>query len=170
MLSVDVGAIVDGYYGDNARDLRRRHDLRRGAAAARRDRGVARGRNRAVRARATASSTSAHAVQAVAEAAGFSVVREYVGHGIGRAMHEDPNVPNYGTAGQGPAARGRAWSWRSSRWSTSGQAAVESLPDGWTVVTQGRLAVGALRAHGGDHRGRSADSDGGVDRRVSVGE
>ena len=44
------------------------------------------------------------AVQAVAEAAGFSVVREYVGHGIGRAMHEDPNVPNYGTRGQGPRA------------------------------------------------------------------
>ena len=45
------------------------------------------------------------AVQAVAEAAGFSVVREYVGHGIGRAMHEDPQVPNYGQAGTGPTLK-----------------------------------------------------------------
>src|SRR5207237_8437713 len=43
-----------------------------------------------------------HAVQSVAEAAGFSVVREYVGHAIGTAMHEKPEVPNYGEPGKGP--------------------------------------------------------------------
>ena len=43
-----------------------------------------------------------HAVQEVAEAAGFSVVREYAGHGVGRALHEDPQVPNYGDPGRGP--------------------------------------------------------------------
>ena len=46
-----------------------------------------------------------HAVQEVAEAAGFSVVREYVGHAIGRAMHEEPEVPNYGEPGKGPKLR-----------------------------------------------------------------
>ena len=46
-----------------------------------------------------------HAVQAVAEAAGFSVVREYVGHAIGTAMHEEPQVPNFGRPGQGTAPR-----------------------------------------------------------------
>ena len=58
------------------------------------------------------------AVQRHVEAHGFSVVREFVGHGIGTALHEEPQIPNYGTPGRG---RGwpRGWSWRSSRWSTS---------------------------------------------------
>ena len=59
------------------------------------------------------------AVQTVAEGAGFSVVREYVGHAIGTAMHEDPQVPNYWPGRPGPAAQGRAWCSRSSPWSTA---------------------------------------------------
>ncbi len=54
---------------------------------------------------ATASATSAHAVQEVVEAAGLSVVREYTGHGIGQAMHEPPDVPNYGGPGKGSTPR-----------------------------------------------------------------
>ena len=56
------------------------------------------------------------AVEDVAEAAGFSVVREYVGHGIGTAMHEEPQVPNYGPPGPGAEAQGGPASSRSSRW------------------------------------------------------
>ena len=82
------------------------------------------------------------AVQQVAEGAGFSVVREYVGHGIGRAMHEDPQVPNYGSPGRGlslkpglviavePMVNIGGWETR-------------QLDDGWTVVT----ADGSLSAH-----------------------
>ena len=101
---MDVGAIVDGYYGDNARtfavgtisdEAQRLLDATEASLAA----GIAE-----CGGRATTCSTSARRCRSVAEAAGFSVVREYVGHGIGRAMHEDPNVPNYGTRGQGPAA------------------------------------------------------------------
>ena len=53
-------------------------------------------------------------VQEMCEAEGFGVVREFVGHGIGRAMHEDPQVPNFGARGKGPGSR-RVWCWRSSR-------------------------------------------------------
>jgi methionyl aminopeptidase len=81
-------------------------------------------------------------VQAVAEAEGFSIVREYVGHGIGRAMHEDPNVPNYGTPGKGPLLRS-GMVLAIEPMVNEGLAAVESLPDGWTVVTRD----GSLSAH-----------------------
>ena len=55
------------------------------------------------------------AIQRVAEGAGLSVVRSLVGHGVGRSMHEDPQVPNYGRPGTRAAAARRAWSWPSSR-------------------------------------------------------
>jgi methionyl aminopeptidase len=83
-----------------------------------------------------------HAVQQVAEGAGFSVVREYVGHGVGRALHEDPQIPNYGEPGRGPAIRPglvvavepmvNVGGWRT-----------RLLADGWTVVTED----GSLSAH-----------------------
>ncbi len=55
---------------------------------------------------ATASAIVSHAIQRVAEEAGLSVVRSLVGHGVGRSMHEDPQVPNYGKPGKGPLLRG----------------------------------------------------------------
>ena len=83
-----------------------------------------------------------HAVEQVALGAGFEVVREYVGHGIGRAMHEDPQIPNYGDPGRGPELRSglvlaiepmvNVGDWRT-----------RVLADGWTVVT----ADGSLSAH-----------------------
>lgn len=82
------------------------------------------------------------AVEQVARGAGFEVVREYVGHGIGRNMHEDPQVPNYGRPGRGPVLKPglvvavepmvNAGGWETSL-----------LPDGWTVVTED----GSLSAH-----------------------
>jgi methionyl aminopeptidase len=82
------------------------------------------------------------AVQQVAEGAGFSVVREYVGHGVGRALHEDPQIPNYGEPGRGPVMKpGLVIAVEPmvnvGGWETS------VLADDWTVVTQD----GSLSAH-----------------------
>ncbi len=160
VLSVDVGAIVGGYYGDNAATFAV------GAVSAEAQRLLD----------ATAASLQAgiaqcvpgnrlfdigHAVQTVAEGAGFSVVREYVGHGIGRNMHEDPNVPELRARRQGPEARrghgagDRADGQPRRR---AGRVAAGRL-DGRDA---GRIAVGALRAHGRHHGGRPARADGGV--------
>ncbi len=57
-----------------------------------------------------------HAVQQHVESHGFGVVRAFVGHGIGRALHEEPQVPNFGDAGPGAVSSSRAWCWPSSRW------------------------------------------------------
>jgi methionyl aminopeptidase len=83
-----------------------------------------------------------HAVQQVAEGAGFSVVREYVGHGIGQSLHEDPQVPNHGEPGRGPELRpGLVLAVEPmvnlGSWET------RVLDDQWTVVT----ADGSLSAH-----------------------
>ena len=141
ILSVDVGAVVDGYYGDNARtfpvgtissEARRLLEV----TAASLDAGIAQCiiGNRLF--------DIGHAIQQVAEAAGLGVVREYVGHGIGRSMHEDPNVPNYGLAGKGPRLE-EGMVFAIEPMINLGGKEVESLPDGWTVVTQD----GSLSAH-----------------------
>jgi methionyl aminopeptidase len=141
IISVDVGAIVDGYYGDNARTfpvgpVSETAVQLLEATKASLEAGIAE-----TRAGNHLFDIGA-AVQAVAEGAGFSVVREYVGHGIGRAMHEDPNVPNYGQAGKGPRLEvGMVLAIEPMV--NEGEAAVESLPDGWTVVTRD----GGLSAH-----------------------
>jgi methionyl aminopeptidase len=83
-----------------------------------------------------------HAVQQVVEGAGFSVIREYVGHGIGQSLHEDPQIPNYGDPGRGPSLRpGMVLAIEPmvnlGGWET------RVLGDQWTVVT----ADGGLSAH-----------------------
>jgi len=141
ILSVDCGAIVDGYYGDSAMTFpvgqvsavaRRLMDATREALEA----GIAR-----CRPGMRLGDVSA-AVQAVAEGSGFSVVREYVGHGIGRSMHEDPQVPNYGRVGTGPTLK-EGMVFAIEPMVNAGGASVRSLDDGWTVVTED----GSLSAH-----------------------
>ena len=141
ILSVDVGAIVEGFHGDSAftvgvgpisDDARRLIEATRQAL----ERGIAQ-----VRHGARVGDIS-NAVQTYAEGLGYSVVRQYVGHGIGRAMHEDPQVPNYGEPGRGFALRkGMAVAIEPmlniGGWETT------VLRDGWTVVT----ADGSLSAH-----------------------
>ncbi len=141
IVGIDVGAIVDGWHADAAvsvpvgkvkpeaaKLLRVTEEaLRRGIAAARPG-----GRLGDIGA----------AVQEYAEQNGYSVVRNYVGHGIGRAMHEPPQVPNYGTAGQGrPISVGLCIAVEPML--NAGGAGTRVKPDGWTVVT----ADGSLSAH-----------------------
>jgi len=141
ILSVDVGAIVDGYYGDSAMtfavgevsaDTRRLLD----ATSASLQAGIASCRE------GMRLYDISNAVQRVAEDAGFSVVREYVGHGIGRQMHEEPQVPNFGPAGTGPTLK-TGMVLAIEPMINAGGAAVRSLDDGWTVVTED----GSLSAH-----------------------
>jgi methionyl aminopeptidase len=83
-----------------------------------------------------------HAVQRHVEANGFSVVREFVGHGIGSALHEDPQIANYGEPGRGPRlAEGMVLAIEPMV--NMGRSAVKVLPDGWTAVTKD----GSLSAH-----------------------
>jgi len=134
IISIDVGAIVDGYYGDAAYTfpvgeivpdvaglLRATHEsLNAGIARC------------VVGMRLYDIS---NAVQQVAEGAGYGVVREYVGHGIGRAMHEDPQIPNFGPADRGPVLKA-GMVFAIEPMVNQGGAPVRTLEDGWTVVTQ----------------------------------
>jgi methionyl aminopeptidase len=83
-----------------------------------------------------------HAVQTVAEAAGFGVVRELVGHGIGTQFHEEPQVPNYGSPRRGPRLL-EGMTIAIEPMITAGHYGTRTLPDKWTVVT----ADGSLAAH-----------------------
>ncbi len=133
IISIDCGAIVDGWHGDAAitvavggigdRD-RRLIDAAEAALAAGLARLVDGGSLGDVGA----------AVQASAEGAGYEVVREYVGHGIGRAMHEPPDVPNYGRAGRGPRLMvGQTFAVEPMIVDGAARTAVDG--DGWTVRT-----------------------------------
>ncbi len=83
-----------------------------------------------------------HAIQAHAEGAGFSVIRDFVGHGVGREMHEDPQIPNYGKPGKGPRlVAGMVFAIEPMI--CQGTYEVETLLNDWTVVT----ADGKLAAH-----------------------
>ena len=74
------------------------------------------------------------AVQSHAEKSGYSVVRDYVGHGIGRRMHEDPQIPNYGTPGKGPKIK-KGYVFAVEPMVNMGSYHTKTLKDGWTVVT-----------------------------------
>ena len=85
---------------------------------------------------------SGHAIQRWVEAHGFSVVREFVGHGIGASLHEEPQVPNYGEPGRGPRlVEGMVLAIEPMV--NMGRPAVKVLSDGWTAVTRD----GSLSAH-----------------------
>jgi len=141
ILSIDLGAIVGGYHGDAAvtlpvgRIADRAMDLLRVTEEAL-YKGIEQAR---VGARLL---DIGHAVQRHVEAHGFSVVREFVGHGIGVAMHEEPQIPNFGDPGRGPRlTEGMALAIEPMI--NLGKAAVKVLDDGWTAVTRD----GSLSAH-----------------------
>lgn len=141
IISIDIGAIVDGYYGDAARtfpvghasdDALRLLDIT--------ERSLHAGISTCVPGMRLYDIGAA--VQKVVESAGFSVVREYVGHGIGRQMHEEPQVPNYGTPGKGPTLQAGMVVAIEPMVNVGGPD-VRQLDDGWTVVTDD----GTLSAH-----------------------
>ena len=141
IVSVDVGAYIGGYHGDCAgtypcgqvsdealRLIRVTQDsFFEGLKFAREGYRL---------------SDISHAVQTFVEANGYSVVREYVGHGIGRNMHEAPEVPNYGKPGHGPRLL-RGMTLAVEPMVNAGTAAIKQMSDGWTVKT----ADGKYAAH-----------------------
>ncbi len=142
IVSVDCGAIVDGFYGDAAitvpvgdRVAPEATRLLRVTEASLHA-GIA-----AVRPGATLGDVGA-AVQKVVEAEGFSVVRDFVGHGIGSHMHEEPQVPNFGVAGRGMKLRA-GMVIAIEPMVNAGKPDVLVLDDGWTAVA----ADGSLSAH-----------------------
>ena len=94
-----------------------------------------------------------HAIQVATEEQGFSVVRSLVGHGVGRSMHEEPQIPNYGEPGRGPLlAEGMTFAIEPMI--TAGGADVVAGRRRVVDLQRGRLAGLALRAHRRDHRRR----------------
>ena len=141
ILSIDCGAIVEGYHGDAAFTM----PIGEVSAEAKRlveatERSLWKAIDQLVE--GNRLSDIGHAVQTVAEGAGFSVVREYVGHAIGTAMHEEPQVPNYGPPGRGPRLRA-GMVFAVEPMVNVGAPETRTLADGWTVVT----ADGSLSAH-----------------------
>lgn len=140
LVSIDVGAELDGYYADAARtfsvgpvseEAARLLEAGRSSLAA----GIER-----MRPGNHLYDISA-AVEEVAIAAGFSVVRDYVGHGIGREMHEEPQIPNYGQPTRGPRLEA-GMIFALEPMVNAGGYEVQVLDDGWTVVTKdGRLST-----------------------------
>jgi methionyl aminopeptidase len=141
VISIDCGAIIQGYHGDAAftagvgaisKEAQRLIDVTEASLFAGIEQMVEGNR----------ISDIGHAVQKVAEAAGFSVVREYVGHAIGTEMHEKPEVPNYGSPGKGAKLRaGNVFAVEPMV--NVGSPKTKLLDDGWSVLT----ADGSLSAH-----------------------
>jgi len=141
VVSIDVGASLDGYFGDSAVTLAVGQVSENAATLLRVTEEALYKAIERVRSGARISDIG-HAVQHHVEAYGFSVVREFVGHGIGQRMHEEPQVPNYGEPGRGPRlAEGMVLAIEPMV--NAGKAAVKVLADGWTAVTRD----GSLSAH-----------------------
>lgn len=154
VLSLDLGAEYQGFYGDAALTL----PVGRVSPAAERLLAVTAEALRLGIEQARPGNRLhdiSWAIQHCAEAAGYGVVRDYVGHGIGRAMHEDPQVPNFGKPGSGPRLQA-GMVLAIEPMVNAGGAAVEVLDDGWTVVTADRCLSAhfehtvAIRAEGPD--------------------
>ena len=141
ILSIDMGAKLDGFYGDCAVTVPIGTVSKEAAALLKVTEAALFHGIDAVKPGARVSDIGA-AVQRHVEAHGFSVVREFVGHGIGTALHEEPQVANYGPAGRGPRlSEGMVLAIEPMV--NAGQAAVKLLSDGWTAVTRD----GSLSAH-----------------------
>jgi methionyl aminopeptidase len=141
VISIDVGASLDGYYGDSAVTLAVGQVSEQAATLLRVTEESLYKAIERVRPGARVSDIG-HAVQQHVEAYGFSVVREFVGHGIGQRMHEEPQVPNYGEPGRGPRLT-EGMVLAIEPMVNAGKPAVKVLADGWTAVTRD----GSLSAH-----------------------
>lgn len=133
ILSVDVGACLDGFQGDAARTYLIGNVPEEVRSLVRVTRESFFAGLRYARAGNRIGDISA-AIQAHAEAHGYGVVREMIGHGIGREMHEEPNVPNYGRAGHGPRLE-KGMTIAIEPMINLGTARIRQLADGWTTIT-----------------------------------
>jgi methionyl aminopeptidase len=134
LVSLDFGVKYDGYYGDAAitvgvGEVGEKARALMAATEKSLYAGIAE-----VKAGKRLSDIS-HAVQTVVEGAGFGVIREFVGHGIGRSLHEDPQIPNFGPPDRGPTLQ-VGMTFAIEPMTSMGSWQVRILPDGWTAVTQ----------------------------------
>ncbi len=141
IISIDVGTIVEGFYGDAA------ITLPVGSITPEAERLLRVTEESLLRGIAQAHAGNrlydiSHAVQNHVESNGYSVVREFVGHGIGRSLHEDPQLPNFGPAGQGPRLKPGMVLAIEPMVNVGGYATI-TQDDNWTAVT----ADGSLSAH-----------------------
>jgi methionyl aminopeptidase len=141
IVSIDVGVSLKGYFGDSAVTFPVGSVSTEAATLLR---VTEEALYKAVERARPGSRVSdiGHAVQQYVEAHGFSVVREFVGHGIGQKMHEEPQIPNYGDPGRGPRLT-EGMVLAIEPMVNAGRPAVKVLTDGWTAVTRD----GSLSAH-----------------------
>jgi methionyl aminopeptidase len=141
LVTIDVGVTLDGYIADSAYtfgvgeiepEAQRLLDVAQGALAAGIEEAVVGNRVGDV----------SHAIQEVVEAAGFSVIRSLVGHGVGRYYHEDPHIPNFGEPGRGPRLSD-GMTIAIEPMITAGGSDVRVMEDGWTI----RTVDSSLSAH-----------------------
>ncbi len=133
IVSADIGALVDGYNGDAALTFpvgKVSEEIERLLKVT--EQSLYKGIEQAMPGNRLGAIS--HAVQVHAESAGFGVVRDYVGHGIGRRMHEDPQIPNFGPADQGPLLKA-GMVLAIEPMINLGTYKVKTLSDDWTVVT-----------------------------------
>ena len=133
IVGVDIGTVLDGFYGDAAMTIPV-GNVRAGNAHLLKvtEEALMLGIEKAVVGNRIGDISSA--IQVHVEKHGYSVVRAFVGHGIGRSLHEDPQVPNYGRAGQGPRLR-EGMTLAIEPMVNAGSPDVRILDDGWTAVT-----------------------------------
>jgi methionyl aminopeptidase len=134
LVSLDFGVKYDGYHGDAAITVPVGEvDPKAKALMEATERSLYAGI--AMVKKGNRLSDISHAVQDVVEGAGFGVVREFVGHGIGRALHEDPQIPNFGPPGRGPVLQ-PGITMAIEPMTSLGSWKVRILQDGWTAVTE----------------------------------
>jgi len=153
IVSLDIGVEYEGFIGDNAETVMVGvSDPGTVKLVRTAEKALAAAIEKAVEGRRL--SDISHAVESVVTTAGFSVVRDFVGHGIGRRMHEDPQIPNFGPPGKGPKLKA-GMTLAIEPMVNLGGAEVEVMSDGWTVLTKDRspsahvehtVAVGAREA------------------------
>jgi methionyl aminopeptidase len=141
IISIDVGALFNGFYSDSARTFPVGNVTNQAQALMDTTRqALAAGISRAYPGNRLSDISAA--VQEVVESAGFSVVRDFVGHGIGKGLHEDPQIPNFGKKGSGPVLK-EGMTFALEPMVNQGSWKVLVLDDGWTAVT----SDGSLSAH-----------------------
>lgn len=135
-VSTDVGAVINGFNGDSAKtfpvgevsvEMQELLDVT--------EQSLYKGIEKAIAGNRLGDISNA--VQTFAEKYGYGIVRDYVGHGIGRKMHEDPQIPNYGSAGRGPRLKS-GMTLAIEPMINLGTHEVKTLDDDWTVITKDR--------------------------------